>query len=72
VTPIYSEALFIEDMAIKEYKPGAAFPGTIGRTVADSSPAWPEPKRVKSGAPNVIFWIIDDAGYGQMQPRCAC
>jgi len=53
-------------MSLKEYKPGAAFPGKIGRTVTDSSPAWPEPNRVKPGAPNVLFWIIDDVGYGQM------
>ena len=53
-------------MALKEYKHGAAFPGTIGRTVNDSSPAWPEPNRARTGAPNVLFWIIDDVGYGQM------
>lgn len=53
-------------MALKEYKPGTAFPGKIGRTVADSAPAWPEPNRVKPGAPNILFWIIDDVGYGQM------
>jgi arylsulfatase A-like enzyme len=53
-------------MAITEYKPGTAFPGKIGRTVSDSTPAWPEPKRVKEGAPNVLFWVLDDVGYGQM------
>ena len=49
-----------------EYKPGATFPGVIGRTVSESSPAWPEPLRTKEGAPNVIFFILDDVGYGQM------
>ena len=53
-------------MAITEYKPGTAFPGKIGRTVSDSTPAWPEPRRVKEGAPNVLFWVLDDVGYGQM------
>ncbi len=53
-------------MALTEYKPGAAFPGRIGRTVSDSTPAWPEPKRLKAGAPNVLFWVLDDVGYGQM------
>ena len=47
-------------MALTEYQPGTAFPGKIGRTVADSSPAWPEPNRAKPGAPNVLFWVIDD------------
>ena len=53
-------------MALKEYKPGTAFPGVIGRTVAESSPAWPEPLRAKEGSPNIIFFILDDVGYGQM------
>ncbi len=49
-----------------EYKPRTAFPGKLGRTVAESSPAWPEPVRAKEGAPNIIFFILDDVGYGQM------
>ena len=49
-----------------EYKPGTTFPGVIGRTVSELSPAWPEPTRAKVGAPNVIFFVLDDVGYGQM------
>ncbi|MCK4899661.1 MAG: sulfatase-like hydrolase/transferase, partial [Anaerolineales bacterium] len=49
-----------------EYKPGSAFPGEIGRTVSESQPAWPEPNRAKEGSPNVIFFVLDDVGYGQM------
>jgi len=53
-------------MALTEHQPWTAFPGKIGRTVADSSPAWPKPNRAKPGAPNVLFWVIADVGYGQM------
>ena len=53
-------------MSLTEYKPGSAFPGVIGRTVAESEPAWPEPLRAKEGSPNVIFFVLDDVGYGQM------
>ncbi|MGB7116069.1 MAG: arylsulfatase [Anaerolineales bacterium] len=53
-------------MSLKEYKPGTTFPGLIGRTIAESSPAWPEPNRAKAGSPNVIFFVLDDVGYGQM------
>ena len=53
-------------MSLKEYKPGTTFPGVIGRTVSESEPAWPQPVRAKKGAPNVIFFILDDVGYGQM------
>ena len=38
-------------MAIKEYEPGTAFPGVMGRTVGESSPAWPRPLRAKPGSP---------------------
>ncbi|MGB7116782.1 MAG: arylsulfatase [Anaerolineales bacterium] len=49
-----------------EYQEGTAFPGVIGRTISESSPAWPEPTRAKAGSPNVIFFVLDDVGYGQM------
>ena len=52
-------------MALKEYKPGTAFTGVIGRTFDQSSPAWPEPVRAREGAPNVLFIVLDDTGYGQ-------
>ncbi len=53
-------------MALKEYKPGTAFTGVIGRTFDVSEPAWPEPLRSKPGAPNVLFIVQDDTGFGQM------
>jgi len=49
-----------------EYKPGTPFPGVIGRTLDESSPAWPEPTRAKEGAPNILFFVLDDVGYGQL------
>jgi arylsulfatase A-like enzyme len=53
-------------MALKEYKPGTAFNGVIGRTFDVSSPAWPEPLRAKEDAPNILFIVQDDTGFGQM------
>ncbi|MEB3338566.1 MAG: arylsulfatase [Leptolyngbyaceae bacterium] len=53
-------------MTLKEYKPGTAFNGVIGRTVDVSSPAWPKPLRAKEGAPNILFIILDDTGFGQL------
>ena len=49
-----------------EYPQGAGFPGVIGRTVEESSPAWPAPIRARDGAPNVLFVVLDDVGYGQL------
>jgi arylsulfatase A-like enzyme len=53
-------------MALNEYKPGTAFPGEIGRTTDESSPAWPEPVRALPGAPNVLMIVLDDTGFGQL------
>jgi arylsulfatase len=53
-------------MALKEYKPGQAFDGVMGRTIGESQPAWPEPLRARKGAPNVLFIVIDDTGFGQL------
>ncbi len=53
-------------MALTEYKPGARFPGVIGRTPGESRPAWPQPKRAKDGAPNLLFVVLDDTGYGHL------
>ena len=52
-------------MPIIEYEPGTPFAGVIGRTVEESSPAWPAMARAPEGAPNVIFYVLDDVGYGQ-------
>ncbi len=51
---------------LMEYKPGTTFPGRMGRTIGKSSPAWPAPVRAKPGAPNVLFIVLDDTGFGQL------
>ena len=51
---------------VQEYRQGAEFPGVIGRTAEESSPAWPTPVRARDGAPNVLFVVLDDVGYGQL------
>ena len=53
-------------MSLNEYKPGTAFSGVIGRTFDQSEPAWPEPLRAEEGAPNVLFIVLDDTGFGQL------
>jgi hypothetical protein len=53
-------------MALTEYAAGTAFPGVIGRTTEESSPAWPRPLRAVAGAPNVLFIVLDDTGFGQL------
>lgn len=56
----------LKKMAMKEYKPGTAFSGVIGRTFDVSEAAWPAPVRAKEGSPNVLFIVQDDTGFGQI------
>jgi len=53
-------------MVIKTYKDGTLFTGVIGRTTEEFSPAWPWPPRPPDGAPNVLFFVLDDIGYRQL------
>ena len=49
-----------------QYPPGQPFPGAIGRTLETSTPAWPARPEPPEGAPNVVFIVLDDVGYGQL------
>ena len=40
------------------------FKGKIGRTVKESTPWWPDPKRSEDGSPNVVVILLDDTGFG--------
>jgi len=53
-------------MPLSEYKYGTTFSGVIGRTIGESTPAWEAPVRAKEGAPNVLFIVLDDTGFGQL------
>ena len=37
--------------------------GRIGRTVAESTPEWPESPRPPKGAPNILVVLFDDVGF---------
>jgi arylsulfatase len=39
------------------------FPGTIGRTFAESTPHFPDRPRAPRGAPNIVFVLYDDLGF---------
>ncbi|MGW4276436.1 arylsulfatase [Streptomyces seoulensis] len=47
--------------------PYAGFPGRIGRTFAESEPAWPAPARTGK-APNIVVVLVDDMGYSDIGP----
>ena len=51
-----------------EYGLEEEFPGKMGKTIDDSEEAWPMPIRAPEGAPNVLFYVLDDVGFGQLEP----
>ena len=40
------------------------YQGVVGRTLAESKEWWPEPVKAPSGAPNVVWILLDDVGFG--------
>lgn len=40
------------------------YQGTVGRTLAESKEWWPEPVKAPKGAPNVVWILLDDVGFG--------
>jgi arylsulfatase A-like enzyme len=40
------------------------YQGVVGRTLAQSKEWWPEPVKAPAGAPNVVWILLDDVGFG--------
>lgn len=40
--------------------------GTLGRTIEETIPSWPERVQAPDGAPNVVYIVLDDLGYAQI------
>jgi arylsulfatase len=40
------------------------YQGKVGRTLAESTEWWPEPVKAPAGAPNIVWILLDDVGFG--------
>jgi arylsulfatase A-like enzyme len=40
------------------------YQGVVGRTLAESKEWWPDPVKAPVGAPNVVWILLDDVGFG--------
>ncbi|MEI6949057.1 arylsulfatase [Paraflavisolibacter sp. H34] len=50
--------------ASAQHDPLQPYQGKIGKTFKETQQWWPERKKAKAGAPNIVYIVIDDAGYG--------
>jgi arylsulfatase A-like enzyme len=50
--------------ASAQYDPVQPYQGKLGKTLNETKQWWPERLKAKTGSPNVIYIVIDDAGYG--------
>jgi len=42
----------------------ATYKGTIGKSLSESKEWWPKPIHAPAGAPNIVWILLDDVGYG--------
>lgn len=62
---LLSSALLLGGSATAQYSPTPAFEGKIGKTLADTKESLPKTQPdAPEGAPNVVWILIDDIGYG--------
>jgi arylsulfatase A-like enzyme len=57
-------ALILAQLGFAQSKPDPNYKGVIGKTLADSKEYWPDPVKAPEGAPNVVWILLDDVGYG--------
>jgi arylsulfatase len=57
-------SLLVFQFGIAQNKPDANFKGVIGKTLAESKEYWPEPVKAPAGAPNIVWILLDDVGFG--------
>jgi len=47
-----------------QYYPVQPCKGTIGKTLSDTKQAWPDRIKAPQGAPNIVWILLDDVGFG--------
>jgi arylsulfatase len=47
-----------------QFDPVKPFAGKIGKTIVDTKQVWPERVKAPKAAPNVVWILIDDVGFG--------
>lgn len=47
-----------------QYSPVVPFQGKIGKTIEETEQSWPTRVKAPAGAPNVVWILLDDVGFG--------
>jgi arylsulfatase A-like enzyme len=56
--------IIIDSSATGQNNQTHVYKGVVGKTLAESKEWWPEPVTPPKGAPNVVWILLDDVGYG--------
>jgi len=62
--PALISPLITGTIAMAQYSPIKPFEGVIGKTLEETKQAWPSRVNAPEGAPNVIWILLDDVGFG--------
>lgn len=54
----------ISSVAFAQHDPVEPFKGKIGKTLQETQQDWPKRVKAPAGAPNVIWILLDDVGFG--------
>ncbi|WP_417940426.1 arylsulfatase [Flavobacterium sp. RS13.1] len=57
-------ALLAAQFGFAQENQNADFKGVVGKTLADSKEYWPEPVTAPKEAPNIVWILLDDVGFG--------
>lgn len=56
--------LLVAQFGFGQNQQNPEYKGVVGKTLADSKEYWPEPVKAPKGAPNVVWILLDDVGFG--------
>ena len=64
----FSLPIVLAGTQVSAQAPAQPYKGVVGKTLADSKEWWPEPVKAPAGAPNVVWILLDDVGFGAAHP----
>ena len=60
----FSLPFLLAGAQVSAQAPGESYKGVVGKTLSESKEWWPETVKAPAGAPNIIWILLDDVGFG--------